>query len=87
MWLRGRVGLISRKGSERTLAAPHNDMNQVVIDRPKFRPLSERWAAGAVNEIIGLLVLDVLSNPKIEVIRKRLAEAVWSRGRGLPMMA
>ncbi len=62
------VGLTSRKGSERTLAAlQHNEMNQMVVGRPKFRPLSEQWTANAVSEIRRLLVLGVLKNPKIEV--------------------
>jgi hypothetical protein len=42
-------------------------MNQMVVGRPKFRPLSEQWTANAVSEIRRLLVLGVLKNPKIEV--------------------
>ena len=60
-------GLTSRKGSERTFAALHNEMNQMVVGRPKFPPLSEQWTANAVSEIRRLLVLGVLKNPKIEV--------------------
>jgi len=45
-------------------------MNQMVVGRPKFRPLSEQWTANAVSEIRRLLVLGVLKNPKIEVTPK-----------------
>jgi len=45
----------------------HNEMNQMVVGRPKFPPLSEQWTANAVSEIRRLLVLGVLKNQKIEV--------------------
>jgi hypothetical protein len=64
--------LTSRNGSERTLAATHNEENQVVVGSHKFRAVCGKHVPGAVKEIKRLLLLGVRKIPKIEVTPSRI---------------